>query len=118
MAIKYLVRLHNTIIAAGVAIEGVDINGIVSPSSLQAAAQPTIDAFDDSEAAEIAYQESLEPLLKDLKDQATAALSTNDTYLALANPSNAQIAAQVRALTQQNNRIIRGVARLIVRTWR
>lgn len=39
--------------------------------------------------------------------QAQGALTTNTTYLAIGSPSNAQVVAQVRALTQQNNRIIR-----------
>lgn len=55
-------RLTEAIIAAGVAITGVSIGTVgnkasylVSPANLQASAQPTIDAFDDSQAAEDAY---------------------------------------------------------------
>jgi hypothetical protein len=118
MAIAHLFRLHEQLVAQGIAIDGVDADGVVSPASLQSAAQPIIDAFDDSDAAETAYQESLEPLLKDIKDQAQGALDANDTFLALANPNNAAVLAQVRALTQQNNRIIRGLVRTIARTWR
>lgn len=39
--------------------------------------------------------------------QATTALGVNRTFLALATPTNAQVVAQVRALTRQNNGIIR-----------
>lgn len=42
-----------------------------------------------------------------LANQATAALTANKTYAALASPSNAQVAAQVKALTQQVNALIR-----------
>ncbi len=56
MAIKYLLRLHKTILAAGVSIGGVNDLGVVTPSSLQAAAQATIDAFDDSDAAQLSFE--------------------------------------------------------------
>ncbi len=42
-----------------------------------------------------------------IRDQARNALATDRGYLAIATPSNAQVAAQVRALTQQNIGIIR-----------
>lgn len=42
-----------------------------------------------------------------IKGQAATALTNNATYLAIASPTNAQIAAQVKALTQQNNKLIR-----------
>lgn len=118
MAIKYVRRLHEAIIAGGVAINGVNSSGIVNPASLQAAAQSIIDAFDDSDAAQTAFEESLEPLLKDLKDQALNAIDNNDTFLAIPSPTNAQAVAQVQALTRQNSRIIRALGRVIVRTWR
>jgi hypothetical protein len=41
------------------------------------------------------------------------ALSGNAAYLAIGSPSNAQVAAQVRALTQQQNGIIRRLALLV-----
>jgi hypothetical protein len=52
----HLPRLHQTLVVAGVLIDGVDINGNVTPMALQGAAQPTIDAFDDSDVADAAYQ--------------------------------------------------------------
>lgn len=42
-----------------------------------------------------------------LRSQAAQALAANRTYVALASPTNAQVAAQVKALTRQNNGIIR-----------
>lgn len=42
-----------------------------------------------------------------LRQQASTALAGNQTYLGLASPTNAQVAAQVRALTQQVDGLIR-----------
>ena len=43
----------------------------------------------------------------DLHAKARTALAANATYLALATPTNAQNAAQIKALTRQHNAIIR-----------
>lgn len=45
---------------------------------------------------------------------AKSALAANATYLAIGTPTNAQVAAQVRALTQQNNKIIRVVLGVVL----
>jgi hypothetical protein len=42
-----------------------------------------------------------------VESQAKTALDGNRTYLAIATPTNAQVAAQVRALTRQANGLIR-----------
>lgn len=42
-----------------------------------------------------------------LQQQATAALAANRTYVALASPTAAQTTAQVKALSRQNNGLIR-----------
>ena len=42
--------------------------------------------------------------------KASNAIAANVTYLAIASPSNAQVAAQVRALTRQTNALMRLVA--------
>lgn len=42
-----------------------------------------------------------------LEQRAANALQTNRDFLALATPTNAQVVAQVKALTRQNNGIIR-----------
>lgn len=43
----------------------------------------------------------------DLRTKATNAISGNITALGVANPTNAQVIAQVKALTRQNNALIR-----------
>lgn len=42
-----------------------------------------------------------------LVSRADTALTGNKTYLAIASPTNAQVAAQVKTLTQQNSAVIR-----------
>lgn len=42
-----------------------------------------------------------------IEDRAVAALADNRTFLAIASPTNAQVVAQVKALTRQNSAVIR-----------
>lgn len=42
-----------------------------------------------------------------LRQQATQALAANRTYVGLASPTSAQTTAQVKALSRQNNGLIR-----------
>ena len=42
-----------------------------------------------------------------IRDKATTALGTNATFLGLTSPTNAQNAAQIKALTRQVNGLIR-----------
>ena len=42
-----------------------------------------------------------------IEEQALVALKKNKTFLSLASPTNAQSLAQIKALTRQNNAIIR-----------
>ena len=86
-------------------------------------AQPTqaqLDAITEAELVSTfnAREDAKEPLLADLKAQAQAAIDANVTYLAIASPSNAQVAAQVRALTQQQQRVIKALNRTLQRVWR
>lgn len=48
-----------------------------------------------------------------LQAQAVTALTTNTTFLALATPTTAKVAAQVQALTRQTNALIRLVVRAL-----
>lgn len=60
-----------------------------------------------------AAKDAQQPTLADLRDQAQSGLDTNAAFLAIASPTNAQLAAQVRALTQQNVRLINAVVQII-----
>jgi hypothetical protein len=77
-----------------------------------------IDAYDMTPAAVAAREDAKEPFLVDIKAQAQGAIDENTAFLAIASPTNAQTLAQVKRLTQQNTRIIKALARVVVRTWR
>lgn len=64
---------------------------------------PTENVRADAEVA----QETQDGNDRTLRDRAATALDTNRSFLTLGNPSNAQTLAQVRALTRQNNGLIR-----------
>jgi hypothetical protein len=64
--------------------------------------QTTLDA---ALAAHVAVDE--ESNATTLRSRAGTALQTNRDFLALAAPANADVVAQVKALTRQNNGIIR-----------
>lgn len=65
---------------------------------------PTAQAALDKAASEHANESTI-------RDRADSALAANTTFLGIASPTNAQIAAQVKALTRQNNGLIRLVLR-------
>lgn len=118
---KYLTKLHKELVDAGIPISGVyekedTTAGIhynnASPVQI-AQAELIVAAFDDSDSGFETWKENLEPDYKDLKAQADSAIATNTTFLALSSPTNAQNAAQVKALTQQNQRIIKALRRLL-----
>lgn len=62
-------------------------------------------ALEAAVAAHVAIDEEANRVT--IQDRARAALTANTTYLALTSPTAAQVAAQVKALTRQNNALIR-----------
>lgn len=83
-----------------------------STTAQRTAAQAAIDAFDPSDAAQTAWEEDQRPERKTVRQAAAQAVADNATFLALANPTNAQILAQVRRLTNQNTAVIRRIIQL------
>lgn len=78
----------------------------------RAAAQAAAAALDLSDAAYDAWEADQHPERRDLRADAQQALADNATFLAIANPTNAQVAAQVRRLTQQMQRVIRRLTQI------
>jgi hypothetical protein len=72
----------------------------------QAAAQGVVTAFDWSDAADAAWREARMPERKAMRDAVAAALTTNTAFLAIQNPTNAQLRDQLRAVTQQMTRVL------------
>lgn len=111
-------RLHQSVVAVcpiiGVAIgrKGVsasvriDFTPEATPQQ-QTDAQSVVDAFDWSDAAQTAWEESRQPERKSLREAAQQAISDIDTYLAIGSPNNAQVVAAVRRLAQINKAIIK-----------
>lgn len=73
----------------------ISVDGMTD-ASLQTTIDTAAAAFVDREAN-----------ASDLTTKATTALTTNATFLALANPTTALTLAQVKALTRQMNALIR-----------
>lgn len=113
---KYLKRLIDNLQTAGIAVIGIDVNGKVNPTNLQTTAQPTIDAFVQTDAAQQAWLDSKEPDIATFRDAVTSAILANNTYLGIASPTNAQVVAQVQRLTQQNTAIMRALHRWITKS--
>jgi hypothetical protein len=113
-------RLDSTIKAAGIPIDGLygQQGSIVvqfrpeATAPQQATAATIVAGFDWSQAAHDAWLEDQRPQRKAIRQAAAGAVADNDAYLALANPNNAAVVAQVRRLTQQNNAIIRRLVQI------
>lgn len=79
-------------------------------------ATTTVTTFDrdgqqlDQRTVEVGAEQSTGDALRQLL---AASLQGNSDFLALGTPTNAQMVQQVRALTRQNNRIIRLLAGLL-----
>jgi hypothetical protein len=118
-----LSRLQATIVAAGIPIDGVsgdqsgvrvDFQASATPAQ-QTQAASIVSSFDWSDAADATYKDAQQPDFSAMRDQAQAAFDGNTAYLAIGAPTNAQVVAQVRALTQQNQKVIKALAVLVVR---
>lgn len=75
-------------------------------------AQAALAAFDWSQAAHDTWVANQNPERRDLRTDAQQAIADNQTFLNIASPSNAQNAAQIKALTRQVNRIIRRLVQI------
>lgn len=120
--IRLPARLHE-VLAAVCPIEGVSIASVAAKSATikfrdeatageRAAANSALAAFDWSQTAQDAWEANQNIDRKNLRDAAAGAISTNQTFLADANVTNAELVAQVRALTQQVNSIIKRVIQI------
>lgn len=79
----------------------------------RADAQAVVDAFDFSEAAQQQWEEDRHPERKTLRQAAAQAVQDNQDFLALGPAATAaQVVAQVRRLSQQNNALIRRLIQL------
>lgn len=100
MAKKHLARLTDAV-SAVCPISGVDEHGEFYPErtatdAQKLAARAAIDAFDDSDAAQVAWEEDKAPERKTLRQRVTPAIADLEAFLAIPTPS----AAQVREQTQ------------------
>lgn len=114
---KHLIRLDAEVRKVCPAIVGVDAAGDITfrddaTGEQVQAARAVVAAFDDSDAAQAAWEEDRNPERKSLRQQAAQAVADNAAFLAISAPANAQVLAQVKALTRQNNRIIPRLAQL------
>lgn len=115
MAYDYLIRLHETL-SAVCPIEGCTLDDFMpSPSATPQQitnARSALGAFVKTDAAHEDWLANRKPERKALADAAQQALADNATFLAIGTPSNAQVLAQVRALTRQSNQLIRRLVQL------
>ena len=79
--------------------------GLTSVQEVQATA--ILTTLDWSDAAEAIAIANMNPDRKALRDAASQAVTDNNTFAALVSPSNAQVVAQVKRLTQQSTALIK-----------
>lgn len=91
------------VIIAGGGLPPVVLPETATKADIAAGLAPIL-AAEQAQAAATATQAGNQSTVQ---QQAQAALAANRTYLGIASPSNAQVAAQVKALTQQANGLIR-----------
>lgn len=107
--------LHDLLAGAGVPVVTVRQTGdtfeaVYDPSATQQqryTGDGIVARFDASDAAEQARQDIKKSERVRLKQIAGEAVSDNAAYLALVTPNAKQMMVQVKALTQQNNAIIK-----------
>lgn len=74
-----------------------------------------IAAFDWSAAGQTAWEDTKNPDFATIRSQAAAAIQTNNTYLAIVSPTNADRFTQLDALTRENTQIIKALVAIILR---
>lgn len=75
--------------------------------SQRTAAQAVLDSHGATARAETTRVQTEATNAVSIRDSAAQALAANKTFLAIASPTNAQVSAQVKALTRQNQGLIR-----------
>lgn len=116
MSVKH--RLVMTLASAGVPVDTVTISGnSAAVTYMQWATQEQRDqgeailaAFDWSSEAQQAWEDARDPHRSDLRNRAAAAVADLDAFLALVNPT----AAQVRTATQKLAQITRALILRVV----
>ena len=76
------------------------------------AAQAVAVAFDWSQAVHDTWTEDRKPARKAIRVAAAQSIADNESFLAIATPTQAQVLAHVRAITRQMNKLITFVATL------
>jgi hypothetical protein len=105
MAIIHVARLSQALTTAGVAIVSVNQDGIVEPANLQAAADPIIAAFDDSEAANNTFLNS------QARTVASEDIDSNK------NPINKELRAAASLVVDEVNLLRDDVIGIASQTW-
>lgn len=99
-------QLADAGLSTTVAVSGTTLRLDITDTD-RAKAQQVIDAHPATAQAAADTNASQRTNEATIRDRATQALSTNTTFLAITSPTNAQVAAQVKALTRQNQGLIR-----------
>lgn len=103
--------LADQLAAAGlsstVVLNGTTIELAALTEAKRAAAQAVVDAHPPSALAAADSANAQQVNETTIRDRANQALATNTTFLAITSPTNAQVSAQVKALTRQNQGLIR-----------
>lgn len=111
-------RLLAAIVAAAPTAVGVNrtagrIDYSAPPSAAQrTAAEAVLAGFDTSPAAQAAWEDDQNPDRKSVRAAAAQAVADNAAFVALSPPTNAQIIAQVKALSRQNSAVIKRLIQL------